>query len=597
MFEVKNISEYIDKIYNGTSTITKRDLVSSAKKSLKKTNHDFSREEVSVLFPFIAKQVKMEREGLEYRRVFGGRTLGGVLKDLDQMANMGMFGDYAEKRNQDSEVSYQEGEERFGKTYAWINQLFSSDKLKDDVDKYYDIVKKLGEVHEEFKDGERTFKFNMTADKEFSTPISKTEKSKFLVCSLLNDFITNKCPNFIVESKNTGVQMDLKMPTVYLATILTLRSVVQDDESFNKILKTLSIPLRKSITEGIFNVDNSIVREGAIKLCKARLEQLNSNGGNYNTDVGALFYDLVLEQQLHRSIEKVNDLAVRITNQGSNYPFIIIKDNGISLVRPTEVPDFEDVSTAYAGLKNAGSALGAFAYLDKKIFENKKDKIIDTPEEIAEVMLANLIMLENCGMDEASKKVYQQMFILPLIQSIDSFDAKQIKEIQDTALEDVRELNVLSADRYANYGKSAFKSKKEAEKFRKLIVKELYAQGRKKGLYKEKSLGKSNELREAITLTIGYLNNSKFKGNDFGQNVAEMQIADVDSEAKFAVFDEIYKEYANIISELQKFDAQMLSKTDREKTLKNSEATKEKAKELAQNAVQAGKDAHNTMTR
>ncbi len=597
MFKVKNISEYIDKIYNGTSTITKRDLVSSAKKSLKKTNHDFSREEVAVLFPFIAKQVKMERDGLEYRRVFGGRTLGGVLKDLDQMANMGMFGDNAEKRKQESERLYQEGEGDFGKIYAWIKQLPSSDQMKEDVDKYYDIVRKMGEVHEEVKDGERSFKFNMTADKEFSTPISREEGSKFLVCSLLNDFIVNKCPKFVVEKKTSGEEFDLKMPVVYLATILTLRSIIKDDESYNQILKTLTIPLRKSISERIFDIDNGIVREEAVKLCKARLEQLNSNGGNYNTDAGALFYDLVLEQQLHRSIEKVNDLAVRITNQGSNYPFIIIKDNGISLVKPTEVPSFEDVEKAYAELGNVGSALGAFAYLDKEIFENKEDKIIDTPEEIAEVMLANLIMLENCGMNDSGKKVYQQMFILPLIQCMDSIEAKEIKQIQDTALEDVKKLNVLSADKYANYGKSQFKSKQEAEKFRKLIVKELYAQGNKKGLYKEKSLGKSNELREAITLTIGYLNNSKFKGNDFGQNVAEMQIADVDSEAKFAVFDEIYKEYANIISELQKFDAQMLLKTDREQVLKDSEATKAKAKELAQNAVQAGKDAGKTLGR
>lgn len=590
----RDISAYIDKIFNGTGTITSKNLAAAARSSLRKTSHIFSREEVAVLLPFITKQVKMVPNGDGYVRTFFGRTLGGVSKDLDQMASMGMFGDNAAKKVESRRATFAEGKEQFGETYAWLNQLTENEELKQDADEYYDIVKKMGEVQEVVEKGERSFRFSVSADKKFNIQISRNEYAKFLISSLLNDFITKKDPNFIVENKTTHEKIDLKMPAIYLATILTLRSVVKDDKSFNDILSNLVTPLRESITPEMFGVDNATVREEAIALCKARLEQLNQNGGTYNTDIGALFHDLVLEQQLHRRIEKVNDLAIRMTNEGSNYPFMIIKESGISYVKVDDSAKFENSQQAFANLNKAATALNSFSYLDRAIFENKEDKIIDSFEEIAEVLMANLLILENSSMSENGKKTFQQMFVVPLVQCLDNLDAKAIKKAQDAALEDVKGLEILPADAYENYGKTAFKSKKEAEKFRKMIVKELNKQGRKRGLYKANALAKENPLRAAIMLSTQYLGNKSFKGNDFGQDVTEMNLADIDNRTKNAVFEEVYIAYSAVTDEIEQFDTQMFTKEEKTSLLQDKNITKEKAKEIAEKAIQAGKE---TLTR
>lgn len=596
----RDISAYIDKIFNGTGTITSKNLAAAARSSLRKTSHIFSREEVAVLLPFITKQVKMVPNGDGYVRTFFGRTLGGVSKDLDQMASMGMFGDNAAKKVESRRATFAEGKEQFGETYAWLNQLAENKELKQDADEYYDIVKKMGEVQEVVEKGERSFRFSVSADKPFNIQISRNEYAKFLISSLLNDFITKKDANFIVENKTTHEKIDLKMPTIYLATILTLRSVVKDDKSFNDILSNLVTPLRESITPEMFGVDNATVREEAIALCKARLEQLNLNGGTYNTDIGALFHDLVLEQQLHRRIEKVNDLAIRMTNEGSNYPFMIIKESGISYAKIEESAKFENAKEAFTNLNKASTALNSFSYLDRAIFENKEDKIIDSPEEIAEALMANLLILENSGMSENGKKTFQQMFVVPLVQCLDNLDAKAIKKAQDAALEDVKGLEILPADAYENYGKTEFSASKEIAKWLttgKGSIKNKLSKNRVAS--KKRPINQAQET--ALSLITGKMD-SWFSGRLVidGQTdeellrLSNLKYAGIDSKALEEIMIILDETEAKAISALHAQDGKMLTKEERKQALADAGLTSKNASKIARDIIKASK---NTLTR
>ena len=579
MFKQKNISEYIDTIYNGTGTITKAGVIGAARKTLRQTEYTFSSEELATLLPFVMKEVKMiPTSNGEYKMQFSGRSLAGVRKDLIQFLTKGMFGDMAEQRAKAVSAKYGEDKEKYGGKYAWIDLMSEDESLRDVANEYYKVVRSLGEV-QEIDEGKR-YSIEFEAEKDFEIEFSKNDNAKFLVVSLLNHF------NKQLEGEN----IENKQTIALLSTILTLRKIVPQDQSIDKVLKELAYPLAESISNP--DEKNAIVRKKAVELSTKRLQQLNANGGKYDANVGSLFHDLTLEYQLGKKVANVNDLPVKMTQVGSNYPLILIDENGINLVGIAPA-DYDNATQAFEAIDSLKAAVPALMYFNKLIFDKKPDKIIDSHQEIAEALLADLIILQNSEkLSEEDKIIGQQMLVVPLVQTLDNLDRKQIKQAQDAALEDVKDLDILDSETYHDYGRSAYDVSKEKGKHFARIAK----------ILAKKDAKGNKEVARALSMIIGKIgrsyNEATFrKLTMLGQSEEDMKVLEKILEERYAGVDsENLQKMMDILSEeearLSKLEYKDQKKMDDElkgSILEDVGATKEHAKEVANELYKASK--------
>ena len=581
-----NIFDYLKSIFQGAKKITTKDLIKAAKATLQQTKYSFSDAEAEVLLPFVAKEVKMERDGKDgYKRSVSQRSMAKVRKDLVQSLGQGMHADQVEQR----ESEYDKEKAEKGKTVGWLNLFYEENpQLKSDAETYYGIIKKLGEVEEKTEaDGTLSYKIKIKGAEKFSTNIDGEQYAKLLALSLYKAFYEQE--EVALTAKVAGKDVDIKEPAIYLATILTLRSIIENtpekNEEFKKIVKKMALPLRDSIAEEAGAVPNKEVRAKAIELCQNRIKMLNANGGEYKDDFEKYFHDLMLEQQLNHHVEKVNDLSIRMKGEGSNYPLMQIQSAGNAYYALAGVGSCENDDEAKTKLKNGimGGAIDAFNYYNTKIMSEKKDKAIDTPEEIAEILLANLLILQESEMKLGDKKAFGQMFIVPLVQCSYNLTPDQIKKAQDAAFKDVRALGFLKDDAYNNYGKTKFSATKEADKFAKEVVKQL----RKQPLWREGQLKKPNPGRKALALAEAYILQSKvMKG--FGQNVAEVvgTLQDIKTKEEKKAFKALYEPISAVAAKLKEKDEQMLTPSEKSALLSESQATKDNAKDIAKAAAQ-----------
>ena len=471
--------------YANNSKLNLTELLSSCEK-LKLTNSQITDTMISVLAPFCATTFKMKPAGENgYIAEYDYRTLELVRKDLYQFCLKGMFAsDVKQARDKFEEIYAEREKEGWGIYKTLSDPSYWGAEIKDqqDIEKYFDAISKLGEAK-----GSRL---------DYSL-IGKGEKNLDL---RVNGDLMLMLGSTLIELNNLAEEDDLpkeiKEPVIYLATILVLNeTLASNPEVFDKVTKQMAPYFCASITKDLNSIRNCDVRDLAVRLASKRIEKLNSalpDADKYPNNAQRLFHDLKLTESLKTQIRKLNDLKIKWTEEGSNYSWALIDDNGEEIFytlyseEGDELPakDFEEAFGRLAS-DDTETILTALEYFDREIVAKKEDKTIDTFEEVATLICSNLMVAEFIKNPTEKEKV-QEILLLPLVQCFKNLDSKQISKVKMQAYEDAKKLfeeNGKSKEfdeKYGKYGKSEIDFVKEGKKVLQNTQKAIGSIGSKK---------------------------------------------------------------------------------------------------------------------
>lgn len=411
------------------------------------------------LLPFTSVSTKTSvKEDGTFDVAFENRPLGKIKKDLWQILTSGMFSEnlMTEKKQK---IDHYKNEKNAGfKIYsAFVNEK-DYWKTKIDTNKtyeqYVDLLISNGEAKS--KGG------------RLEIVVDDIEKGKNFIVSGPSIILATNIYQLHKLARKENINENIIEPVVYLASLLMLPAMVskediRSDKDFSLELSRKLLPyLYESIDKKIEDSFGDVVANFAVKIANDRIEKLNQDIEEYNKDkddkeklekylkIDNFYYDARLEELLDQRITKFQDLPIRWAREGSNYKWTIVnKDGTVENLFVTDDEKLEEESCDYAfkslESKDEAQILAAFEFFDNQITNEKNhDKIVDTFEEVAEILFSNLILLSYVNkkgqIDQGNRENMEQIFTLPLVQCLGNMDRKGIIKAEQKSYESVKRL-------------------------------------------------------------------------------------------------------------------------------------------------------------
>lgn len=488
------------------------------------------------LLPFLDSSIKTTvKEDGSIAVDFVARSLGKIKKDLWQILTSGMFSENLITAKIDSINKYKGKKDEGFKIYSAFADESDYWKTKIETnktyEKYINLLLLSGEASVE---GDEL--------KLEASDIDKSKTFKMHGPSILLATNIHQLNEIAIEK---NIEEKIIEPVVYLASllmlpVLTTKEDIKNKKDFTFELSRKLLPyLYESIDKDIENSTAFSIVDLAVDLANTRIEKLNEVIDDYNKDksdedkeekyetVDSLYYDMKINQLVQQKIMKFQDLPVRWAKDGSNYRWAIVDNSGklgYLYVADDEKLKTDDIKEVFNLLKSNDEAqiLASFEFLDQQIInDGEHDKVVDTFEEVAEILYANLILLsyinKNGGINDENRKNMEQIFTIPLIQCLGNMDKDSIKTIEQKAYNSVRKLFVSAGegkefDDNFKYFNHRYNRKKLSEDYlksvNKIIVTELRAYQNKK----ETKNGKEKVAETALSKLLPELSLAYKKG-------------------------------------------------------------------------------------
>lgn len=393
----------------------------AAKESFIPGVKNYSDKERGVLSAFCNTDFKMYDKEVGYF----WKTLENAYKDLEQLQNTGVFVAEPDKRTK-----------------------FPTDIVDAcrECDKFYGIV--MGKMKDSF---------NLIKGKR-----GKVDYYEIKSDSPLAKLVKDKSDERVMSLYNA------REVVAYLATYLAVENglvdnIVTSEKSKQDTLTYLFNGLVEPKNGGILNalkkyknayegqkenmMDVFTIREIASELAKLSIESVKEEiTSKIDLDVASNFYNCeMLEAIETMSPTEFKDIPLALDEGKSNYRVAFIDEKARRDFREN-VRNYETADEAKKALDDNGARgtdlLAAIKYYDKQMFQDEKDKVVDTFEEGAWLCIANLLIVEFAGVEGKNKERLQQVFAIPLAQCLDRVESPEKRlEIVKKAIKKVDELH------------------------------------------------------------------------------------------------------------------------------------------------------------
>ena len=475
------------------------------------------------LLPFLNASIKttVKEDGI-FDVSFVARPLGKIKKDLWQILTSGMFSDNLIEAKMQKISHYKDEKDAGFKIYsAFVNENdYWKTKIETNktYEKYVNVIISSGEAT--LKGG----KLNIVAD--------DIERGKTFTVSGPAIVLATNLYHLHKMAKQINIDESFVEPVVYLSALLLMPALTtkEDIKSKNDFTFELSrklLPyLYESISKEIENNTAYHIVDFAVNLANSRIEKLNHDIFNYNKGkddkerleeyprVDSLYYDMKIDQLTKQKIVKFQDLPIRWSKNGSNFKWeFVSKEGKVGYMFVDDDKKLEEgsASLAFKGLasNDEEQILASFEFFDSQIVgEENHDKVVDTFEETAEILYANLILLSYINkigrISEENRKNMEQIFTIPLIKCLNNMGKDSIKIAEQKAYDSVRKLFVDAKkgdefDDNFKYFNHRYNRKKLSENFIKDFSKIAIDELRK--AQNKKNTKKGNEKIEEVALS------------------------------------------------------------------------------------------------